>query len=307
MTNYKRPEDRWKGLREELQLYGNVEPEVTLEAVTLPLVVRTGWQGKAKYHADGERKWRENQFEEIEDIMGEVDWHKVEMLPALSASVSYGSTDKIENDYDRCVALNKSLISKHHETPFESVMYNFHIKGLSKAAGAQLSRYRAGTGHISASRRFRTAEPQFVYPLLDSMEEVAARSALYELSVVYRDSYAVYEQLRKRGLKKEDSRMTIPVASAGERTMWINARSLRHVFQERLREDCESELRRLVWLIWDLVYSLAPSFYSDIAEEIKQSSYVPSPLFGGPPVEANLGNRMLYSEYPISETGETKC
>ena len=201
MPSFKRPEDRWKGLREELQLYGNVEPEVTLEAVTLPLVVRTGWQGKAKYHADGERKGRENQFEEIEDIMGEVDWHKVEMLPALAASTSYGSTEKIENNYDKCVQLNKSLIRKGHETPFESVMYNFHIKGLSKAAGAQLSRYRTGTGHISASRRFRSAEPQFVYPMLASMDESAARSALYELNVVYRDSYDVYEQLRKMGLK----------------------------------------------------------------------------------------------------------
>lgn len=38
MPKYKRPEDRWKELRKELNLFGNTEPTVELVAVTMPTV-----------------------------------------------------------------------------------------------------------------------------------------------------------------------------------------------------------------------------------------------------------------------------
>jgi len=53
-----------------------------------------------------------------------------------------------------------------------------------------------------------------------------------------------------------------------ERTMWVNVRSLRHIFDERLKADCEADLRRCMWQIWDLVEPLTPSFYFDLKEKI---------------------------------------
>jgi flavin-dependent thymidylate synthase len=276
MPRLERVEDKWKHLREDL--YCNAEPEVTLEAITIPVIKEFYSASRDVYNAN---------CEAADDH--EIDWRGIEQLPALTAATSYGSKEKIEGNYERAVALNKSLISKKHLTPFECVQYQFHIKGLSKAAGAQLSRYRH-SGHISQSRRYQSAGIQFVYPVLDYIEsEDHAKHILSKISYANNYSLDFYDALREglnRGmdlvpedgklktetLHKEDARRILPVSYATERSMWVNVRSLRHIFDERLRADTESELRRLVWMIWDLVEPLTPSFYFDIKEQFNEQN-----------------------------------
>jgi flavin-dependent thymidylate synthase len=293
MPKYSRPNDRWKQLRAELNLFGNTEPTVDLLAVTMP--IESMQPPNERYN----KPWSFPKGMEYN-----IRWEEIEKLPAINASVSYGSTERIQDDYDACIRLNRSLISKQHLTPFESVQFNLQVKGLSKAAGAQLSRYRH-SGHISASRRFRTAEPAFCYPMLDYVDDKTVASVLYHnFETVYQDSYDNYQTLRSQrncepvvgcgvpcldlpALHKEDARLIIPVASVGERVMWINARSLRHVFQERLVLGAEPEIRRLVWMIWDLVEPLCPSFFSDLKAEIEAKDKL-FPVAGQPKSLSNV-------------------
>ena len=272
MPKFERVKDPWKELRKDL--YGNVEPTVKLEAITMPL------------DFDSEdylpRAIPEESIDHY-DVAPIVDFSKIEELPAIAASTSYNS--KIDS-YEKAVKLNKQLISKGHMTPFECVHYLIRIKGLSKAAGAQLSRYRH-SGHISKSRRFVSQEPSFVYPMLGRVENKDQALIRYRsFERINKVSYEEYQYLRETQinvpvvgtgypnidlppLTKEEARGVIPVFSATGRTMWVNVRSLRHIFDERLRSDTESELRRLIWMIWDLVEPLTPSFYFDIKEEIE--------------------------------------
>jgi len=257
--------DPWKELRKDL--FGNVEPEVNLIAVTVPLEIIDEAGGP------------------YADTLSTFMWPDIEQLPALSASVSYGSTDKVQGNTEKAIKLNKSLIKKGHLTPLESIQFNFHVKGISKACGAQISRHRVGQGHVSASRRFQDQEPKFVYPLLSYITNSrVARVTLNSIAISYESAFDKYKLLRTErnrepvigvgtpyldfpALHKEDARLLIPVSTATERMWWINARALRDFFRLRLAPDAEWEIRRVAIMIYNIVTPLMPSLFEDLTEE----------------------------------------
>ncbi|MGO8819668.1 MAG: FAD-dependent thymidylate synthase [Desulfomonilaceae bacterium] len=233
-------DDPWKELRSSC--FGNVEPEIVLEAVTVPL---------------------ENLSPRIENI---ALWETIETIPAWSAAISYGSREKMADDMERKRSLNRKLIGLGHMTPLESLQFNFRVSGISKACGAQMSRHRIGQGHVSSSRRFQAQGAAFVYPLLSYItNETDARDALMKLSDVNRKAYEIYEDLRNSNrLRKEDARRAIPVASSQERVWWINARALRDFLRLRLPKDAEWEIRRIAVMLYNLVSEATPSLFEDI-------------------------------------------
>ena len=235
--------DPWKHLRADC--FGNQEPEVVLEAVTAPLEVLEG-----KHDPD--------QL-----------WSSIETMPAWSAAMSYGSREKLAGATDKKVSLNRKLIQLGHHTPLESIQFNFHVSGISKACGAQLSRHRVGQGHVSSSRRFQSQGMSFVYPLLPYIkDEAEARSALKVISDMNRMAFDVYEKLREDSrLHKEDARRVIPVASSQERVWWVNARALRDFFRLRLPKDAEWEIRRLAIMVYNIVSKITPSIFEDVVTE----------------------------------------
>ncbi len=233
-------DDPWKELRSSC--FGNVEPEIILEAVTVPL-------------------------ENLSTRMEKRDlWETIETLPAWSAAISYGSREKMADDMERKRSLNRKLIGLGHMTPIESLQFNFRVSGISKACGAQMSRHRIGQGHVSSSRRFQAQGAAFVYPLLSYItNETDARDALMKLSDVNRKAYEIYEDLRNSNkLHKEDARRAIPVASSQERVWWINARALRDFLRLRLPKDAEWEIRRIAVMLYNLVSEATPSLFEDI-------------------------------------------
>lgn len=235
--------DPWKQLRQDC--FGNQEPDVILEAVTAPLELL-------------EKSPKEKDF-----------WPVVETLPAWSAAMSYGSREKLSGSRDKQVSLNRKLIQLGHHTPLESIQFNFHVIGISKACGAQLSRHRIGQGHVSSSRRFQSQGMSFVYPLLGYIKtEAEAQAALKIISDVNRQAYEIYEKLREESkLHKEDARRVIPVASSQERVWWVNARALRDFFRLRLPRDAEWEIRRLAIMVYNIVSQVAGSLFEDIVTE----------------------------------------
>ena len=233
--------DPWKHLRKEC--FGNQEPDVILEAVTAPLELM-------------KKRPDEKEF-----------WSEVEALPAWSAAMSYGSREKLSESLVKKISLNRKLIQLGHHTPLESIQFNFHVIGISKACGAQLSRHRIGQGHVSSSRRFQAQGMSFVYPLLGYIKnEDEAAAALGVISDLNRQAFEIYEKLREESrLHKEDARRVIPVASSQERVWWVNARALRDFFRLRLERDAEWEIRRLAIMVYNIVSHVAPSLFEDIA------------------------------------------
>jgi flavin-dependent thymidylate synthase len=256
--------DPWKHLR--ANLFGNTEPEVALEGITMPI----DWQDGPP-HETIHGSYSDNTYGPT------VPWEQVEQLPALAAGTSYGSKEKLEGDSERAIKLNKNLIKMGHHTPLEAIQLNFHVSGISKACGAQVSRHRIGQGHVSASRRFQAAEPKFVYPVLDYIDNLDnAEGVLNSLSQANQDAYDCYQGLREGKwfrdcpvVHKEDARMILPVSYATERTWWINMRAFRDFLRLRLAPDAEWEVRRLAQMMFNLTYPLMPSLLEDIKEKFE--------------------------------------
>lgn len=246
--------DPWKELREPL--FGNVEPSVFLDALTTPCLDIPIDPEMTTYKM--------------------MDLTSVEMLPAITASTSYDRREKVKT-IEQARRLNKKLIESGHLTPFEAIQFNFYIEGISKACGAQLSRHRIGQGHVSVSRRFKEAKKGFIYPVFDYIENFDfAKWLLGELSSTNEFLYDRYCLLREPiehpnigdiKIKKEDSRLILPVSYSTSRVMWINARALRDLFRLRLAPDAEWEIRRLVTIIYNLVCPMMPSIFEDIGDK----------------------------------------
>jgi len=235
--------DPWKSIRSEC--FGNVEPEVYLEAVTVPIGEFASTVSEDPDHPI---------------------WREIETLPAFSAGASYGSRKKLQDNLKKKLSLNRTLIHLGHHTPLESVQFNFHVTGISKACGSQVSRHRIGQGHVGGSRRFQEQQPAFVYPLLNYLtDEGEVRNILKRMSDSNRRDMDLYQSLRTDSkLRKEDARRVVSVASAQERVWWINARALRDFFRLRLAPDAEWEIRRLALMLYDIVNELTPSLFEDI-------------------------------------------
>jgi thymidylate synthase (FAD) len=258
--------DPWKDLREDC--FGNVEPRVKLEGITTPL----------EYPDDSDRP---GSIGDSPGVGALVEKREIEIMPALAAGTSYGSREKLEGDLERALKLNRNLIKLGHHTPLEAIQMNFHISGISKACGAQISRHRVGQGHVSASRRFQEQGPRFVYPMLAYLrEEETVRMWLQKLSDVNKNAYESYMEMRGRDtdqtdkavdqyLHKEDARMAIPVSTATERSWWINVRALRDFFRLRLAKDAEWEIRRVAQMMFNISCPLFPSLFEDIYEKTK--------------------------------------
>jgi thymidylate synthase (FAD) len=194
--------------------------------------------------------------------LGAMQTEDIEAQVALAASVSSGVDPK------NAGKLNRKLIELGHLTPLEAIQFNFHVSGISKAAGAQISRHRIGQGHVSKSRRFQNAEMAYVYPLLEKVKDREQAKYIYRRFENLLDlAHLEYINLRDKGLNKTDARLLLPVASATERTWWINARAMRDFFALRLPADAESEIRRLAYMLLDIVYNITPSLFEDIKEK----------------------------------------
>lgn len=231
-------QDPWFNLRQSN--FGNEEPEVKLIAVTTPI---------GDY--------------DPEDVKG-----NIECMPAIVATTSYDT--KVES-IDKAISLNKKLLKLKHDTPFEVIQYVFEVSGISKAASAQISRHRIGQGHISLSRRYTKQQPKFVYPTLDYMKNEDEVEATYLLmSGACENAFRAYKFLIDTGAKKQDARLIMPVNVATSRKWWINARALRDFFRLRLDPAAEPEIRRLAFMLLDIVSTATPSLFEDIVEKFKK-------------------------------------
>ena len=232
--------DKWRHLREKL--WANTEPSVELIAMTIPGVFDN--EDSAHYF----------------NTSG-VHFHPehIEPIVAQAASVSTGIDPK------NSAALTRKLLELKHYTPLEAIQFNFHVSGISKACGAQMSRHRIGQGHVSSSRRYQEQGIQFVYPALENINsEETARAIYCATSDTYKTAYDQYLSLRHLGVKKSDARYLIPTASAQSRVWWINARALRDFLALRLHHSAEFEIRRLAGMVLIIVSKVTPNLFYDI-------------------------------------------
>ncbi len=172
-----------------------------------------------------------------------------------AASVCYDSRPT------KSYRIAKNCMASGHMSVLEHISFTFHVKGISRACLAQLSRHR----HISLSVRSQRycREDGFDYVNPFDREEPEAFE-MYAGAALCSDTY---HKLIDLGVRPEDARMILPNACCTELYLTANARALIEMSRFRLCSRAQREIRELFVLIRDLLRDCCP----EVAERMVPS------------------------------------
>lgn len=185
-------------------------------------------------------------FVELVDCMGSI------VRIVSIAGVSYGKNE-VDSEEDRQKRIIATLLAKKHLSPFEHLVFTFHIK-LPIFVMRHLVRHRIASINEKSGR----------YTLFDSdtwipdSERIGGQDNKEVLVKGYEQAFSTYNQLLENGVKKEVARAVLPVAVYTEIYWTINARSLMNFFEQRLDQTAQYETREYAKAIFILVSERFP-------------------------------------------------
>jgi thymidylate synthase (FAD) len=186
-----------------------------------------------------------------------------------NARVSTQNGDKSIEDDTRLI----NYLYKHrHTSPFESVVFKFHIR-LPIFVERQLIRHRTASVN-EQSHRYSTANEDFYFPKLRIQDPVNRQSSYdlpcedqrseewnkkwEEAQLLSKNLYAIYSDLVKDGAAREVVRTILPVSLMTELMWQMNLHNLFHFLRLRRSEEAQREIRELADAIYQLIKPIVP-------------------------------------------------
>lgn len=132
----------------------------------------------------------------------------------------------------------KACYRDFHWSVLEHISFTFHIKGVSRALLAQLSRHRHISLSVRSQRYCREDGFEYVTPNLSKENQ-----ELYEDFIDKEKAF--YQILVHENVKPEDARMVLPNACCTELYLTMNARALIEASGKRLCTRAQAEIREM--------------------------------------------------------------
>ena len=184
-----------------------------------------------------------------------------------AARVSYGEATKGE-DADK--KLINYMMKHNHGTPFEHVVYTFHIKCPIFVA-RQWFRHRIGSFN-EISGRYVELDTNFWIPKVwrsnnqeNKQSSGEAGFTPVEAEKLYRKYHSaldlsalIYEELLEAGVAREQARAILPIGTYTEFYWTVNARSLFNFLSLRTAPDAQQEMRDWALAVEQIVEPTAP-------------------------------------------------
>jgi len=173
------------------------------------------------------------------------------------------------------------LFRSGHFGPLEHPTATFAVEGISRSCMAQLTRHRHASFDVQSLRYTElTGEPEelFCFPPSFGEEEIVSREGVSEATLsaeerremaeeLYEHSMDAYRRLIDAGVPKEDARMVLPIGTMVNLTFTMNARSLMHVLDMRLKSDAQWEVRDLSEAVMDECKEWMPHTFERYEQE----------------------------------------
>ena len=194
--------------------------------------------------------------------------------------VCYKSEDRIKPD--SAARFVRMLCNRNHVSVLEHCSISVRVI-CSRACSHQLVRHRICSFSQRSMRYVKPTEPVVICPPsigLDAGEYVWSPNKLcWEslqgetvfpnpqgfLTSVY-EAFEEYKCLIENGIKPEDARFILPIATETELVVTMNLRMWRHVFRERaLNPAAQWEIRGVFKGIYDEFKVLLPCVFDDLA------------------------------------------
>jgi len=204
-----------------------------------------------------------------------------------SARVSYGEGTKT---YREDAALIDYLLRNSHTSPFEQVVFTFHIK-LPIFIARQWVRHRtARLNEISG--RYSVMNDDFYLPSNDDLalqssdnkqgrsdeklDDALAQDILSAFEEGQKSSYEAYTSLIDKGLARELARINLPLSLYTEWYWQMDLHNLFHFLRLRLDLHAQKEIRLYSAVLFDIAKKVAPrcceSFENHVLGGVRFSS-----------------------------------
>ena len=156
-------------------------------------------------------------------------------------------------------------VKEGHESIIEHSSASFEISGISRSCSHQLVRHRLASFSQESQRYVDMSDPEWVIPPDIAADPEAL--AIWEASLSR--TQQAYQQLRARGIRKEDARFLLPNAAATRLVMTANFRELLHLFRIRISPHAQWEICQVAIRMLEAVYVQAPNVFGRVREQLK--------------------------------------
>tara|TARA_R110002012_G_scaffold215674_3_gene386697 strand:+ start:421 stop:1101 length:681 start_codon:yes stop_codon:yes gene_type:complete len=187
-----------------------------------------------------------------------------------AARVSYSKGTKTKREDDKLIHF---LLKNKHWTPFEMVVFKFHVK-LPIFVARQWMRHRAGT-YNEISARYSEMKDEFYIPEPKRLTKQSKTNkqgssekpidnidfARYNIKEICNDAFTLYEKLLESGLSKELARIILPVNLYTEFYWKVDLRNLFNFISLRSDNHAQYEIRQYSDKILELIKNHVPIAY----------------------------------------------
>lgn len=145
---------------------------------------------------------------------------------------------------EKMINFIKPLMKEDHLSPFEHISFSFSINGISRAAQQQLTRHRTFKFNVQSQRYVDAENFGVVLPDFGYMEDESKRN-LTEYCFIEQceNAFNMYKTFVEHGVKKEDARALLPMATMSNMSVTVDARNFRNFLALRTCAHAQREIR----------------------------------------------------------------
>lgn len=173
-----------------------------------------------------------------------------------AARISHGK-EPIDEQRDR--KLLEHLLKNGHESPFEHIVFTFHIKCPIFVA-RQWMRHRIAS-YNELSGRYTELADEFYLPDFEKRIKEKNEQVKKIFEQAYEVSYQYYKQLLDFGLQREIARLILPLATYTQFIWTVNGRSLMNFLSLRADSHAQWEMQQFAIAVARIFKQLCPWTY----------------------------------------------
>ncbi|WP_295799796.1 FAD-dependent thymidylate synthase [uncultured Treponema sp.] len=239
-----------------------------------------------------------------------VDYYGSDSRIVQAARVSYGEGTKTVSQDG---ALIDYLLRHQHTSPFEQVVFTFHLK-MPIFVARQWVRHRMGRMN-EVSGRYSIMKDEFYVPENsciskqstnnkqgrgDVFEEQQAKEFQAEFIEGQQKAYEVYKDMVEKGIAREIARINLPLALYTEFYWQMDLHNLFHFLKLRLDSHAQYEIRLYAEKILEIIKTVCPMAVSSFENTMEKAV-----SFNGEEMEA-LRKILDGKENPIQDEKKLK-
>lgn len=186
-----------------------------------------------------------------------------------NARVSYAANEKTGQNPEGDAKLINYLYRNGHNTPFESVEFQFHVKA-PIFVFRQWHRHRTWS-YNEVSARYTELPEEFYVPSPETigkqskdnkqmrvMDDTNWNAVTYAMKVCNENAFDHYKKYIEVGVPRELARSVLPVATYSEMFAKVDLSNLFKFLHERLHEHSQYEIRVYAAAILELITPIVP-------------------------------------------------